>query len=65
MLKTVTPSKAAGHQGAIGFTVDTKAPALLLDEDVQTSLDKENVDNTVSNQVVFLLAQTQATASVV
>ncbi|MEK4009089.1 dockerin type I domain-containing protein [Paenibacillus sp. FSL H3-0333] len=40
--------------GAIGFTVDTKAPALLLDEDVQTSLDKENVDNTVSNQVVFV-----------
>ena len=40
--------------GAIGFTVDTKAPTLLLDEDVQTSLDKENVDNTVSNQVVFV-----------
>lgn len=40
--------------GAIGFTVDTKAPVLLLDEDVKTSLDKENVDNTVSNQVVFV-----------
>jgi hypothetical protein len=40
--------------GAIGFTVDTKAPTLLLGEDVQTSLDKENVDNTVSNQVVFV-----------
>jgi trimeric autotransporter adhesin len=40
--------------GAIGFTVDTKAPTLLLGEEVQTSLDKENVDTTVSNQVVFV-----------
>ena len=40
--------------GAIGFTVDTKAPVLLLNEDVQRSLDKDNVDNTVSNQVVFV-----------
>lgn len=40
--------------GAIGFTVDTKAPALLLGEDIQTSLDGENVENTVSNQVVFV-----------
>ncbi|MFD1909415.1 hypothetical protein ACFSQ7_43890 [Paenibacillus rhizoplanae] len=61
----MTPSKAAGHQGLLDLLLIQKAPALLLDEDVQTSLDKENVDNTVSNQVVFLLAQTQATASVV
>jgi trimeric autotransporter adhesin len=40
--------------GAIGVTVDTKAPVLLLDEDVQRSLDEENVDNNVSNQVVFV-----------
>lgn len=40
--------------GAIGFTVDTKAPVLLLGEEVETSLDKENAVNTVSNQVVFV-----------
>ncbi|WP_139992711.1 hypothetical protein [Paenibacillus paridis] len=46
--------RGSRSSGAIGFTVDTKAPTLLLGEDVQTSLDKENVDNTVSNQVVFV-----------
>ncbi len=40
--------------GAIGFTVDTKAPVLLLNEHVQRSLDEDNVDNSVSNQVVFV-----------
>ncbi|MHA6480565.1 hypothetical protein ACX1C1_01305 [Paenibacillus sp. strain BS8-2] len=45
--------------GAIGFTVDTKAPALMLGEEVQTSLDEEEVDNTVSNQVVFVGANSR------
>ncbi|MCG7377490.1 dockerin type I domain-containing protein [Paenibacillus sp. ACRSA] len=40
--------------GAIGVTVDTSAPILLLGEEVEPSLDKEPVDNTVSNQVVFV-----------
>ena len=48
--------------GAIGVTVDTSAPILLLGEEVEPSLDKEPVDNTVSNQVV-LLVRTQDIAS--
>ncbi|MGI2296816.1 dockerin type I domain-containing protein [Paenibacillus sp. GXUN7292] len=42
--------------GAIGVTVDTSAPILLLGEEVQPSLDKDQVENTVSNQVVFVSA---------
>ncbi|MCR8657273.1 dockerin type I domain-containing protein [Paenibacillus endoradicis] len=42
--------------GAIGVTVDTSAPTLLLGEEIQPSLDKDKVENTVSNQVVFVSA---------
>jgi len=40
--------------GAIGFTVDTQAPTLSLREEVEVSLEDEDVENTVSNQVVFV-----------
>lgn len=46
--------RGSRSSGAIGVTVDTKAPVLLLGEEVKASLDKETVDNTVSNQVVFV-----------
>lgn len=51
--------RGSRSSGAIGFTVDTKAPTLLLSEDAETSLDEENVDNTVSNQVVFVGANSR------
>lgn len=55
-LDTIRGSRSSG---AIGFTVDTQAPALLLGEEVEASLDEENVENTVSNQVVFVGANSR------
>jgi len=42
--------------GAIGVTVDTSAPVLLIGEEIQPSLDMDIVDNNISNQVVFVSA---------
>jgi hypothetical protein len=53
--------RGSRSSGAIGVTVDTKAPALLLGEEVEASLDEGGTENTVSNQVVFVGANSSYT----
>jgi len=42
----------SGH--ALGFTVDTTPPVLIIGQSVAESMDKEAEENTVSNQTVFV-----------